>query len=83
MTVRTQIYTRHLSDIWRLPVVEKAYKDSDGRTYLVAHIGNAHIRLTDGDVIAYDTESGEWHTELTTESKRFNGRYPYTTGIKT
>lgn len=78
---RTKIDTRHITDLWRLPCIRKAYKDDGGRTYLVFHDGIRYVRLTDGDVVTFDEKIGEWNVELTTESMRFNGRYPHTTKV--
>ena len=71
---RIKIDTKHLGDIWRLPCITKAYK-AEGKTYLVFEQGAQRIRLTDGDCVV-QAESGEWYTELTTESHRFNARIP-------
>ncbi len=71
-----------MGDIWRLPCIQKAYKDDTGKTYFVFHDGIRYVRLTDGDVVTHDSETDEWNVELTTESYKFNGRYPYTTKIE-
>lgn len=78
---RIKIDTRHLGDLWRLPCIRRAYKDDEGRTFLVFHDGIRYVRLTDGDAVTYDEKSGQWNVELTTASMRFNGRFPYTTKI--
>lgn len=61
-----------MSDLWRLPVVQKAYKEANGKTYIVVNDGIRHLRLTDGDTLLYDTHTGEWDAILTTESYRLN-----------
>lgn len=79
---RIKIDTRHLGDIWRLPCIQKAYKDDDGQTYIIFSDGRRNVRLTDGDAVTYDDKSGQWNVELTTTSLRFNGRYPHTTQVR-
>ena len=71
---RIKIDTRHMTDMFRLPCITKAYK-AEGKTYLVFEQGTQRIRLTDGDCVV-QTSAGEWYTELTTESHRFNSRIP-------
>ena len=83
MIQTTVIDTRHLSDLWRLDAVQSAYKDEEGRTFVVFSTDRRKVRLTDGDVITHDTDTGEWDVILTMESARFNGRLPRTTGVTT
>ena len=71
---RIKIDTRHMTDMFHLPCITKAYK-ADDKTYLIFEQGAQRIRLADGDCVV-QTESGEWYAELTTESHRFNARIP-------
>ena len=67
---KTKIDTNHMSDIWRLPVVIKAYK-TQGRTVVVFEYDTQRLLLTDGDSIIQG-DNGEWWTEMTTESQKLN-----------
>lgn len=71
------IDTRHLNDLWHLPVVRMAYKTDEGN-----NDGRRNVRLTDGDSIMHDTSDDTWDVILTTESYKFNARLPRTTKIK-
>lgn len=82
MIQKTQICTQYMGDLWRLPVIRKAYKDDDRRTFVVFNDGYRHVRLTDGDTVIYDTETEEWGVMLSASSLEFNGRFPCTTKVR-
>lgn len=77
-----KIDTRHMTDLWKVPVIKSAYKSADGRTFVVFNDGQRNVRLTDGDEITYDNITGIYDVRLTTESYKFNARLPITTKVK-
>lgn len=76
MIQKTTISTRHLSDLWRLPVVQSAYKTTDGKTYVVYIHQGRRLCLTDGDSIIQDTATGEWGVVMSAKSMELNSRPP-------
>lgn len=80
--MQIRIDTNHMGDLWKLPVVTAAYKDKEGRTFLLFNDGQRKVRLADGDVITHDEGTGTWDVILTWASYKFNARLPCTTKIE-